>query len=155
MRNVELLRLTCLCFHIQSAWKQSAGSSLPVRERTIRVDRSPIIQVYPNPCPCRENQSQICDSTYRILPDQVPHPPLVISASIIKSEMNCPYPCIQNPPARLEEGRRRWPPVNRYKQGSNDCEKNRRSDMARVPSGFVGSEKPGHDGQRRDNSEHE
>jgi hypothetical protein len=149
MRNAEPPRLTCLYFHIQPAWKRSASSSPPIRERTVRVDRSPVVQVYPNPCLCRGNQSQIYDSTPCALPDQVSHPPLAISASIIKPEMNCPYPRIHNPPTRLEEGRRRWPSMNRYKQGSNGCEKNCRSDVARVPRGFAGGEKPGHDGQWR------
>lgn len=76
-----------------------------------------------------EKFSEIGSNTYRTLPDQVPHPPLAISASIIKPEMNCPDPCIHNLPARLEESRRWWPPIDRYKQGSDNCEKNCCSDM--------------------------
>ena len=101
----------------------------------------------------RKSESDLRQA-YRTLPDQVPHPPLAISASIIKSEMNCPDPCIHNPPTGLEEGRRMWPPMNRYKQGGNDYEKNRYLDMARMPKRFFGGEKPGYDGQRREISEY-
>jgi len=153
MQNGELLGLTCPCSQTQPACKWSASSSLPVIEWIVRVDRSPTIQVYPNPCPCSKSQSEIGSNTYCTLPDQVPHPPLTISASIINPEMNCPDPCIHNPPTRLEKSRRWWPPIDRYKQGSNDCEKNCCSDMTRVLRKPVGGVKLGYNAGG--NSEHE
>ena len=97
----------------------------------------------------RGNSELIGSNAFHTLPDQVHHPSLTVSASIINPEVNRPDPCIYNPPTRLEEGWGRRPPIDRYKKGSNDCEKNRCPDVGRT-----GPEEPRYNSQWRGNSEH-
>jgi hypothetical protein len=124
-------RLTYLYFRIQPAANRQEVPST-VRKPTVREDRSQAVQVYPSPCPCRKDQGQIGNNACCTLPDQVPHPPLTVSTCIIKPKVDRPDPCICNPSTRLEEGGGRWPPIDRHKKGSNDCEKNCGSDTTRV-----------------------
>lgn len=125
----------------------SAGSSPLTIKLIIRVGRSPAAQEYLGPYPWRCNQNQISSNTSCAAPDQVPHPSLTVSTSIIKSKVNSPNPGIYNPLTRLEEGRRRRPPINCHKQGSDNCEKNCVSDMMPVLQSPVDHGKLRHGGQ--------
>lgn len=137
--------------------KRSEGSPPPSPvEKNIRVDQSPAVQVDPNPYPCRANQSQIDGNAHRILPDQVHHPPLTVSAGFIYPEVNRPDPCIHNPPTRLEGGWKRWQPIDRHKKGSDDRDKKCCSDTARVFRRLVSNENPRrNDRRRRGNSKNQ
>ena len=80
-------------------------------------------------------------NTNDVVPYQVPHPSLTISTSVIKSKVNRPDPRVYNPPTRLEEGGRWWPPIDRYKQGGGDRENYHCSDMTPVLQSPVDHEK--------------
>lgn len=53
------LRLTYLCVRIQHAENCQCLPLPPAREVTVRVDPSPAVQVYLNPCPWRGYQGKI------------------------------------------------------------------------------------------------